>query len=123
MTSNRPGDGCETTVSARGNIGSSDSAWAVGTPVMENHPGVLAVQQHPELHRAYVGIGQMVSQAATDKTFYEDTLAWARGESAVEFHFRDVYRMATSNAFGGSRHLCIVSFGWTVLAMYRTVAE
>jgi proline iminopeptidase len=42
--------------------------------------GVLAVQQHPELYRAYVGVGQMVSQAATDKIFYEDTLAWAREE-------------------------------------------
>lgn len=40
--------------------------------------GVLAVQQHPELYRAYVGVGQMVSQAATDKIFYQDTLAWAR---------------------------------------------
>jgi pimeloyl-ACP methyl ester carboxylesterase len=40
--------------------------------------GVLAVQQHPELYRAYVGVGQMVSQAATDKIFYEDKLAWAR---------------------------------------------
>ncbi len=40
--------------------------------------GVLAVQQHPELYRAFVGVGQMVSQAATDKIFYADTLAWAR---------------------------------------------
>ncbi len=42
--------------------------------------GVLAVQQHPELYRAYVGVGQMVSQAATDKIFYADTLAWARAQ-------------------------------------------
>ena len=40
--------------------------------------GVLAVQQHPELYRAYVGVGQMVSQVATDRIFYADTLAWAR---------------------------------------------
>ncbi len=46
--------------------------------------GVLAVQQHPELYRAYVGVGQMVSQAATDKIFYEDTLAWAREEGNTE---------------------------------------
>lgn len=39
--------------------------------------GVLAVQQHPELFHAYVGTGQMVSQRATDRMFYEDTLAWA----------------------------------------------
>ena len=46
--------------------------------------GVLAVQQHPELYRAYVGVGQMVSQAATDKIFYEDTLAWAREEGNTD---------------------------------------
>lgn len=40
--------------------------------------GVLAVQQHPELYSAFVGVGQMVSQAATDKIFYDETLAWAR---------------------------------------------
>lgn len=46
--------------------------------------GVLAVQQHPELYRAYVGVGQMVSQAATDTVFYEDTLAWARQEGNTD---------------------------------------
>jgi proline iminopeptidase len=46
--------------------------------------GVLAVQQHPELYRAYVGVGQMVSQAATDKIFYDDTLAWAREEGNTD---------------------------------------
>jgi len=46
--------------------------------------GVLAVQQHPELYRAYVGVGQMVSQAATDKIIYEDTLAWAREEGNTD---------------------------------------
>jgi pimeloyl-ACP methyl ester carboxylesterase len=40
--------------------------------------GVLAVQQHPELYKAFVGVGQMVSQRATDRIFYRDTLAWAR---------------------------------------------
>jgi proline iminopeptidase len=46
--------------------------------------GVLAVQQHPELYHAYVGVGQMVSQAATDTMFYDDTLAWARKEGRAE---------------------------------------
>lgn len=46
--------------------------------------GVLAAQQHPELYRAYVGVGQMVSQGATDKIFYEDTLAWAREEGNTD---------------------------------------
>lgn len=39
--------------------------------------GVLAVQQQPGLYRAFIGTGQMVSQLATDRIFYEDTLAWA----------------------------------------------
>ena len=40
--------------------------------------GVLAVQEHPEMYRAFVGTGQMVSQRATDRIFYADTLEWAR---------------------------------------------
>jgi pimeloyl-ACP methyl ester carboxylesterase len=40
--------------------------------------GVLAVQERPELYAAYIGTGQMVSQVATDRIFYEDTLVWAR---------------------------------------------
>lgn len=40
--------------------------------------GVLAAQQHPELYRAFVGAGQMVDIRATDRTYYTDTLAWAR---------------------------------------------
>ena len=40
--------------------------------------GVLALQQHPELYQAFVGVGQMVSQRETDRIFYRDTLAWAR---------------------------------------------
>ncbi|MGE3380810.1 MAG: alpha/beta fold hydrolase [Nocardioides sp.] len=46
--------------------------------------GVLAVQQHPELYRAYIGVGQMVSQVATDKIFYQDTLAWARRQGNTD---------------------------------------
>lgn len=40
--------------------------------------GVLAVQQRPDLYETYVGVGQMVSQTATDRRGYQDTLAWAR---------------------------------------------
>ena len=40
--------------------------------------GVLAVQEQPELYRAFIGTGQMVSQRETDRIFYQDTLAWAR---------------------------------------------
>lgn len=39
--------------------------------------GVLTVQQHPERYHAFVGVGQMVSQRATDVMFWEDALAWA----------------------------------------------
>ncbi|MGS0686799.1 alpha/beta fold hydrolase [Nakamurella sp. GG22] len=46
--------------------------------------GVLAVQAHPDLFHAFVGVGQMVSQRATDLIFYEDTLAWARTEGNAE---------------------------------------
>ncbi len=40
--------------------------------------GVLPAQQHPELYRAYIGVGQMVDPRATDGVFYQDSLAWAR---------------------------------------------
>jgi pimeloyl-ACP methyl ester carboxylesterase len=40
--------------------------------------GVLAVQDHPELFEAFIGVGQMVSPVDTDRIFYADTLAWAR---------------------------------------------
>jgi proline iminopeptidase len=40
--------------------------------------GVLAVQRRPELFSAFIGVGQMVSPVATDRVFYDDTLAWAR---------------------------------------------
>jgi proline iminopeptidase len=40
--------------------------------------GVLAVQAAPEKYLAFVGAGQMVSQLATDRIYYDDTLAWAR---------------------------------------------
>lgn len=39
--------------------------------------GVLAVQGHPERYEAFIGVGQMVSQLATDQIFYDDTLEWA----------------------------------------------
>jgi proline iminopeptidase len=42
--------------------------------------GVLAAQEAPELYRALIGTGQMVSQLETDTLFYEDTLAWAEEE-------------------------------------------
>ncbi|EXF26124.1 peptidase [Nesterenkonia sp. AN1] len=40
-------------------------------------PGVLAVQQHPERYRAFVGTGQMVDIRETDQIFYDESLEWA----------------------------------------------
>jgi pimeloyl-ACP methyl ester carboxylesterase len=40
--------------------------------------GVLAVQAQPQSYAAFVGVGQMVSLAETDRILYDDTLAWAR---------------------------------------------
>jgi proline iminopeptidase len=39
--------------------------------------GVLAVQERPDLFRAYVGSGQMVSQRQTDRIIWRDLLAYA----------------------------------------------
>jgi proline iminopeptidase len=46
--------------------------------------GVLVAQQRPEAFAAFVGVGQMVSPAATDRLFYDDTLAWARRNGNTE---------------------------------------
>ncbi|MEP7091022.1 MAG: alpha/beta hydrolase [Nocardioidaceae bacterium] len=40
--------------------------------------GVLAAQRHPELFSAFIGVGQIVDPAETDRVYYRDTLAWAR---------------------------------------------
>jgi pimeloyl-ACP methyl ester carboxylesterase len=39
---------------------------------------VLAVQRRPDLYAAYIGTGQAVDLAASDRIFYADILAWAR---------------------------------------------
>jgi len=46
--------------------------------------GVRAVQASPELFRAFVGVGQMVSPRETDRLFYRDTLAWAQRTGRVD---------------------------------------
>jgi pimeloyl-ACP methyl ester carboxylesterase len=54
--------------------------------------GVLAVQRHPELYRAYIGTGQAVDLAASDRIFYADVLSWARttGRDAVVRRLTDL---------------------------------
>ncbi|MEO3812941.1 alpha/beta hydrolase [Sphaerisporangium sp. B11E5] len=46
--------------------------------------GVLAVQERPDLFRAYIGIGQAVDLAAADRSQYQETLAWARSSGRAE---------------------------------------
>lgn len=55
-------------------------------------PAVLAVQAHPERFRALVVTGQMVSPVATDRIFYDDTLAWAdaRDDAALSTRLREL---------------------------------
>jgi proline iminopeptidase len=54
--------------------------------------GVLAVQQAPDRYAAYVGTGQMVSPAGTDRMFWEDTLAWAEasGDDALAAKLHEI---------------------------------
>lgn len=47
-------------------------------------PSVLAVQRHPEKYHAFVGTGQMVDVAETDRIFYQETLAWAQEQDDAE---------------------------------------
>ncbi|HEX2417266.1 MAG TPA: alpha/beta fold hydrolase, partial [Micromonosporaceae bacterium] len=47
-------------------------------------PATLAVQRRPEWFRAYVGAGQVVSPTDSDRTQYQDTLAWARSTGRTE---------------------------------------
>ncbi len=54
-------------------------------------PGILAVQQHPELYHAYIGSGQMVDIQETDRIIYDDMLAAAEasGDPELEAELRD----------------------------------
>ncbi|MDT0164923.1 alpha/beta hydrolase [Actinotalea sp. AC32] len=56
--------------------------------------GVLVAQRRPDLVHAYVGAGQMVSQAATDQLMYDESLAYATrsGDAAFERTLRDIGR-------------------------------
>lgn len=56
--------------------------------------GVLVAQQRPDLLHAYVGAGQMVSQAATDQIMYDESLAYAErsGDTAFERTLLDIGR-------------------------------
>ena len=47
--------------------------------------GVLVAQQRPDLVTAYVGAGQMVSQAETDRLMYAESLAYAARSGDLDF--------------------------------------
>lgn len=47
--------------------------------------GVLVAQQRPDLVTAYVGAGQMVSQAETDRLMYAESLEYATGSGDLDF--------------------------------------
>jgi len=47
--------------------------------------GVLAAQRRPDLFAAYVGTGQMVNQAETDRRMYAESIAYAQREGKVAF--------------------------------------
>ena len=47
--------------------------------------GVLAAQRRPDLFAAYVGTGQMVNQAETDRRMYAESVAYAEREGKVAF--------------------------------------
>ena len=53
--------------------------------------GALAVQRQPDRYHAFIGTGQMVSPSATDRMFWEDTLAWAEqtGDAALAATLRE----------------------------------
>jgi proline iminopeptidase len=53
---------------------------------------VLAVQAAPEKFAAMIGTGQMVSQLATDRQFYDDTRAWAvaQGDNGLVDELDDI---------------------------------
>lgn len=54
--------------------------------------GVLVAQERPDLFHAFVGTGQMVDVAATDRMFWEDTIAWAdqTGDAALASSLREL---------------------------------
>ena len=52
---------------------------------MGHDPRVLIAQQRPDLVTAYVGAGQMVSQAETDRLMYAESLAYATRSDDVDF--------------------------------------
>jgi pimeloyl-ACP methyl ester carboxylesterase len=62
----------------------------------------LAVQDSPSLYAAYVGVGQVANPTTSDRTQYDDTLAWARskGDDALVRRLTRVGPPPYSNIYG-----------------------
>jgi proline iminopeptidase len=62
----------------------------------------LAVQDSPELFAAYVGVGQAANVAASDRTQYADTVAWARthGDAKLAARLAQVGPPPYTNIYG-----------------------
>ncbi|GIF17598.1 pimeloyl-ACP methyl ester carboxylesterase [Actinoplanes tereljensis] len=62
----------------------------------------LAVQDSPDKFAAYVGVGQVADPTASDRTQYDDTLAWARskGDTALVARLTQVGRPPYANIYG-----------------------
>lgn len=70
-------------------------------------PGVLAVQQHPELYHAYIGSGQMVDLQSTDRIIYDDLLAYAEANGDDEL-------ASTLRGFGAPPYADIWAYAFVV---------
>ncbi|GIM90238.1 alpha/beta fold hydrolase [Paractinoplanes toevensis] len=62
----------------------------------------LAVQDSPALFAAYVGVGQVADPTASDRTQYDDTLAWARskGDATLIARLEQVGPPPYANIYG-----------------------
>ena len=62
----------------------------------------LAVQENPEAFAAYVGVGQVANPTASDRTQYDDTLAWARshGDTRLVARLTEVGPPPYANIYG-----------------------
>jgi proline iminopeptidase len=64
-------------------------------------PATLAVQEQPADFTAYVGVAQVADPAASDRTQYDDTLAWARShDTRLAARLTQVGRPPYTNIYG-----------------------
>ncbi len=78
--------------------------------------GVLAVQQRPDLYHAFIGSGQMVNVAETDRRLYQDVLAFA-GQA------NDAQLAAKMRAFGEPPYADIPYANGFVMGQYEALYQ